>query len=83
LVSFLPVFWIQHHGVRKHVGRVEYRLSVIWLIAVVCALLAPWLGWWLYLIAAALLAQPASLRQMRELYRTLQATRGAASKPAE
>jgi O-antigen/teichoic acid export membrane protein len=83
LVSFLPVFWIQHHGVRKHIGRVEYRLSVVWLIAVVCALLAPWWGWWLYLIAAALLAQPASLRQMRELYRTLRAIRGAASKPAE
>ena len=75
LVSFLPVFWIQHHGVRKHIGRVEYRLSVIWLIAVVCALLAPWLGWWLYLIAAALLGQPASLQQMRELYRAIRETR--------
>jgi PST family polysaccharide transporter len=83
LVSFLPVFWIQHHGVRKHIGRAEYRLSVVWLFAVVCALLAPWWGWWLYLVAAALLAQPASLRQMRELYRTLRAIRGATSRPAE
>ena len=83
LVSFLPVFWIQHHGVRKHIGCAEYRLSVVWLFAVVCALLAPWWGWWLYLVAAALLAQPASLRQMRELYRTLRAIRGATSRPAE
>ena len=75
LIAILPGYWMRHAGVRRHIGRVRYGATLLWTGGLTAALAAPWLGWWLYLIAAALLAQPASLRQMRELYRTIRATR--------
>jgi len=72
LIAILPGYWMRHAGVRRHIGRLRYGATVLWTGGLTAALAAPWLGWWLYLIAAALLGQPASLRQMREIvYLTL------------
>jgi O-antigen/teichoic acid export membrane protein len=75
LIAILPGYWMRHAGVRRHIGRLGYGATVLWTGGLTAALAAPWLGWWLYLIAAALLGQPASLQQMRELYRAIRETR--------
>ena len=67
LIAILPGYWMRHAGVRRHIGRLRYGATLLWTGGLTAALAAPCLGWWLYLIAAALLGQPASLRQMREI----------------
>ncbi|BCW97020.1 MAG: oligosaccharide flippase family protein [Fimbriimonadales bacterium] len=77
LVAIVPGYWMRHLGVRRHIGRIQYGVTLLWTGGMIAALLAPWLGWWLYLVAAGLLGQPASLRQMREILGMLaQARRG-------
>ncbi|BCW96164.1 MAG: lipopolysaccharide biosynthesis protein [Fimbriimonadales bacterium] len=77
LLAILPGCWMRHLGVLRHIGRVQYGVTLLWTGGMIAALLAPWLSWWLYLVAAGLLGQPASLRQMREILGMLaQARRG-------
>ena len=68
LIAHFPTYWYKHWGVRQYLGRVDYRTTSLWTVGGTAALLAPWLGWWLYGITAVLLMHPASLRQLRELY---------------
>jgi len=79
LIAILPGYWLRHFGVQRHIGRLRYGATLYWTGGMTAALLAPWLGWWLYLLAAALLVQPISLRQMHELYLSIRETRSKSS----
>jgi O-antigen/teichoic acid export membrane protein len=68
LIAILPGYWVRHASMRRHIGRVRYGATPLWTGGLTAALAAPWLGWWLYGIAAVLLMHPSSLRQLRELY---------------
>ncbi len=74
ILSYIPVFVIQHYGVRKHLGKVDYRIAFLWTMAVISGMLALFTAWWLFLVAIALLMHPASLKQIGELYQAIKAS---------
>ncbi len=70
-IAHIPTYWYDMYGVRKHIGRVDYRIILLWLVAAQIALFAPLIGYWLYLVAIGLLLHPRSLRELGEIARTL------------
>jgi hypothetical protein len=71
LVAHIPVYAFDIYGVRKYIGRLDYRLIVLWLLAAHAALFAPLLGYWLYAVACGLLLHPMSVRELRAIVHTL------------
>lgn len=70
-IAHLPTYWIKHWGMVRHIGRPDYRVTVIWTTAMLGLLLAPALSGWLYLPAILMLLLPSSRQQMVKLYREL------------
>jgi len=66
-IAHMPTYWYDLHGVRRYIGRVDYRLIVLWLAAALAALFAPLLGYWLYAVAGGLLLHPMSLRRLQTI----------------
>ncbi|CUU37489.1 MAG: oligosaccharide flippase family protein [Armatimonadetes bacterium] len=75
LVAHFPTYWYKHYGVSRYLGRVDYRITSLWTLGGIAALLAPWLGWWLYGITLVLIGHPASVREIREVIRSILAQR--------
>jgi len=71
LVAHIPVYAFDIYGVRKYIGRLDYRLIVLWLLAAHAAMFAPLLGYWLYAVACGLLLHPMSVRELRAIVHTL------------
>jgi O-antigen/teichoic acid export membrane protein len=70
-IAHIPTYWYDMYGVRKHIGRIDYRVILIWLAAVQAAVFAPLVSNWLYLITIGLLLHPASLISLRGVYKSL------------
>lgn len=75
LIAHFPTYWYKHWGMRQHIGRPSYGITMLWTGATFCVLFAPLAGWWLYLMAGVLMLNPLSLRELRALYRSLRAVR--------
>jgi hypothetical protein len=71
LFAHIPVYGYDIYGVRKYIGRVDYRLSLLWLAAAQAALFAPLIGYWLYIVAIGLLVHPMSIQGARGIVRSL------------
>jgi O-antigen/teichoic acid export membrane protein len=71
LVAHIPVYAFDIYGVRKYIGRLDYRLIVLWLLAAHAGMFAPLLGYWLYAVACGLLLHPMSVRELRAIVHTL------------
>ncbi|MCS7209774.1 MAG: oligosaccharide flippase family protein [Fimbriimonadales bacterium] len=74
-VAHLPTYWYKHWGMTRFVQRPDYGITVLWSVAMLCALFAPLLGYWLYGASALLLLNPLSVRRLRELAGSLRALR--------
>lgn len=61
LLAHIPVYVYDIYGTRRYIGRLDYRLILIWLAAAHAALLAPLISYWLYAVAIALLVHPMSI----------------------
>jgi len=70
-IAHIPTYWYDMYGVRKHIGRIDYRVILIWLAAAQAAVFAPLVSNWLYLITIGLLLHPASLISLRGVYESL------------
>jgi hypothetical protein len=70
-IAHIPTYWYDMYGVRKHIGRIDYRVILIWLAATQAAVFAPLVSNWLYLITIGLLLHPASLISLRGVYKSL------------
>jgi O-antigen/teichoic acid export membrane protein len=70
-IAHIPAYWYDMYGVRKHIGRIDYRVILIWLAAAQAAVFAPLVSNWLYLITIGLLLHPASLISLRGVYESL------------
>jgi O-antigen/teichoic acid export membrane protein len=70
-IAHIPTYWYDMYGVRKHIGRIDYRVILIWLAAAQAAVFAPLVSNWLYLITIGLLLHPASLISLRGVYKSL------------
>jgi O-antigen/teichoic acid export membrane protein len=66
-IAHAPTYWYDVHGVRKYIGRIDYRLSLLWLSAVHIALFAPLVSYWLYAAAVGLLLHPLSIQGLRDI----------------
>jgi len=66
-VAHIPTYWYDMYGVRKYIGRIDYRVILLWLLAAQLALFAPLVGSWLYIVAIGVLLYPRSLREFREM----------------
>jgi len=71
LFAHIPIYGYDIYGVRKYIGRVDYRLSLLWLAAAQAALFAPLIGYWLYIVAIGLLVHPMSIQGARGIVRSL------------
>jgi O-antigen/teichoic acid export membrane protein len=69
-IAHIPTYWYDMYGVRKHIGRIDYRVILIWLAAAQAAVFAPLVSNWLYLITIGLLLHPASLISLRGVYKS-------------
>jgi PST family polysaccharide transporter len=70
-IAHIPTYWYDMYGVRKHIGRIDYRVILIWLAATQAAVFAPLVSNWLYLVTIGLLLHPASLISLRGVYKSL------------
>jgi O-antigen/teichoic acid export membrane protein len=70
-IAHIPTYWYDMYGVRKHIGRIDYRLILIWLAATQAAVFAPLIGYWLYIVAIGLLVHPMSIQGARGIVRSL------------
>ena len=70
-IAHIPAYWYDMYGVRKHIGRIDYRVILIWLAATQAAVFAPLVSNWLYLVTIGLLLHPASLISLRGVYKSL------------
>jgi len=70
-IAHIPTYWYDMYGVRKHIGRIDYRVILIWLAAAQAALFAPLIGYWLYIVAIGLLVHPMSIQGARGIVRSL------------
>lgn len=70
-IAHIPAYWYDMYGVRKHIGRIDYRVILIWLAATHAAVFAPLVSNWLYLVTIGLLLHPASLISLRGVYKSL------------
>jgi PST family polysaccharide transporter len=70
-IAHIPTYWYDMYGVRKHIGRIDYRVILIWLAAAQAAVFAPLVSNWLYLVTIGLLLHPASLISLRGVYKSL------------
>jgi O-antigen/teichoic acid export membrane protein len=70
-IAHIPTYWYDMYGVRKHIGRIDYRVILLWAIAAQVALFAPLIGYWLYIVVIGLLLHPRSLEKLREMAHTL------------
>ncbi|MCS6922997.1 MAG: oligosaccharide flippase family protein [Fimbriimonadales bacterium] len=66
--AHLPTYWYKHWGMARYVQRPAYREALLWTAAMLSALFAPLLSYWLYGVAAALLLNWFSLRRLRALF---------------
>jgi len=66
-IAHIPTYWYDMSGVRKHIGRIDYRVILLWVIAAQIALFAPLIEYWLYIVVIGLLLHPRSLREFREM----------------
>ncbi len=67
LVAHLPTYWLRHWGMTRYIGRPDYRVSMLWIGATVCGLLAPLLHVGLLGVMVLLLFHPLSLKALRQL----------------
>jgi PST family polysaccharide transporter len=70
-IAHIPTYWYDMTGVHKHIGRIDYRLILLWLVAAQAALFAPLVGYWLYIVAIGLLLHPLSVTHLRAIYGSL------------
>jgi O-antigen/teichoic acid export membrane protein len=69
LLSHLPSLWILYHrGVKPETSEIEWPVLSLWLLASVLAVMAPVLGWWLYIVCVLLVCNPFSIRYLRQSY---------------
>jgi len=66
-IAHIPTYWYDMYGVGKHIGRIDYRVILLWVIAAQVALFAPLIGYWLYIVVIGLLLHPRSLEKLREM----------------
>jgi len=64
LLSHIPTYLYKHYGVAKFVGHVDYKVNTLWTVSMLAALIAPWLGWWLYGITLLGIVNPYSLKRL-------------------
>jgi O-antigen/teichoic acid export membrane protein len=67
LVAHLPTYWLRHRGMTRYIGRPDYRVSILWIGATACGLLAPLIHGGLLAVMVLLLLHPLSLRAFRQL----------------
>lgn len=80
LAAHVPTYVYKHWGMTRFVRRPDYRVTVLWTMAMLCALFAPLTYYWLYAASALLLFNPLSVRQLRVIINSLRSQqRGAAS----
>ena len=66
-LAHIPTYLYDMYGVGKHIGRIDYRVILLWVIAAQVALFAPLIGYWLYIVVIGLLLHPRSLEKLREM----------------
>lgn len=69
--AFTASYVYKNHYLARYIGRPRYGIAPLWNAAMLCALFAPVVSWWLYAPAAILLLNPYSLREQRRLFQNL------------
>jgi len=67
LVAHLPTYWLRHLGMTRYIGRPDYRVSMLWIGATACGLLAPLIHGGLLGVMVLLLLHPLSLKAFRQI----------------
>ena len=73
-IAHVPAYWYDIYGVHKYIGRIDYRLIVLWLLATQAALFAPLVSYWLYAAAVGILMHPLSVRGLVGIFQSLRDT---------
>ncbi|MCS6923667.1 MAG: oligosaccharide flippase family protein [Fimbriimonadales bacterium] len=73
LSAFTASYLYKNYYLARYIGRPRYGAALLWTVSAICALFAPTVSGWLYLIAAAFLVNPFSYRELRALVRELRA----------
>lgn len=74
-LAHIPNYYLIYWGFRRTIGRLDYRLSMLWIGIATCLILAPLVSSWLYLTVALAWLLPVSRRQLAALYRELRTHR--------
>lgn len=75
LIAHMPTYWYKHWGMTRFVRRTDYRVTVLWTMAMLCALFAPLTHYWLYAVSAMLLFNPLSGRRLLAVLTALRVRR--------
>ncbi len=67
-VAFMAAYLYKNYFMARYIGRPTYGAAFLWTIAMLCAVCAPILSYWLYLPTAIFLLNPYSVREMRQIY---------------
>ncbi len=67
-VAFMAAYLYKNYYMARYIGRPSYGVAFLWTVAMLCALGAPILSYWLYLPTAIFLLNPYSVREMRQIY---------------
>lgn len=78
--AFTVSYLYKNYYLARYIGRPRYGIAPLWTLAMLCALFAPVVSWWLYAPAVILLLNPYSLREMRAIVQNLR--RFSESKPS-
>lgn len=73
-VAHVPAYWYDLYGIRRYIGRIDYRLITLWLTAAHAALFAPLVSYWLYAAAVGILMHPLSVRRLVGFFQSLRDT---------
>lgn len=71
MFAHLCSYLYKNQFLRRYIGTPDYRVALLWLVTLLCALFAPVISWWLYVPALLLVAHPYSLQTLRSLYLSL------------